>query len=121
MTIRRYQDLLVWQKSMDLALVAYRICRGFPTEERFGLSSQLSRAAVSVPSNLAEGHARISRGDFRRHVSIARGSLAEFETVLLLAERLGYLDRIATEEARGLAESVGRMLTRLLLRLRTSS
>jgi len=73
--IKSYRDLIVWQKSMTLAVEIYQLTRRLPTREQFGIASQLRRASVSIPANLAEGHARGSRGDFRRHVSVARGSL----------------------------------------------
>ena len=73
----RYADLLVWQKAMDLVVEIYRLCELLPTAERYGLISQMQRAAVSIPSNIAEGHARKSTGAFQNHLSIAAGSLAE--------------------------------------------
>ncbi len=118
MAIQNYRDLIVWQKSMDLAMTAYRLTESFPSRERFGLAVQLQRSAVSVPANIAEGHERHSRGDFRRHVSIASGSLAELETHLELSVRLGYLSAEFLGEARLLTVEVGRMLSTLLRRLR---
>ena len=117
--IQNYRDLIVWQKSMDLTTAVYRLAGSFPANERFGLTSQMQRSAVSVPTNIAEGHERHSRGDFRRHVSIASGSLAELETHLEIATRLGYLAPGATDEPRLLTVEVGRMLSTLLRRLRT--
>ncbi|MDP3872798.1 MAG: four helix bundle protein [Methyloversatilis sp.] len=90
--VRSYRDLLVWQRAMDLALAVYALSRSFLEGERFALVSQLRRAAVSVPSNIAEGHARSSTRDFLRFLSIAAGSLAEIETQLLLSHRLDYVD-----------------------------
>lgn len=90
MSIKSYRDLDVWQRAMDVAEVVYRISSGFPADERFGLVSQLRRSAVSVPSNIAEGHARFSTKDYLRHLSYAMGSLAEVETQLLLSRNLGY-------------------------------
>jgi four helix bundle protein len=121
MSIRSYRDLIVWQKSMDLATAVHRRTRSLPAMERFGLGAQLSRAAVSIPSNIAEGHERDSRADYRRHVSIARSSTAELETQLELAARLGYLGLEETRVLMTLAGEVGRMLTSLRGRLRPAS
>jgi four helix bundle protein len=116
--IKSYRDLIVWQKSMTLAVEIYRLGRRLPMREQFGLSSQLQRASVSIPANLAEGHSRGSRGDFRRHVSVARGSLAELETHLELVRRIGLISAKETAAAERLAEEVGRMLSTLLRRLK---
>jgi four helix bundle protein len=89
--INSYRELKVWQLGMQLARDVYLLTRQFPKHEVYGLSSQLQRASVSVPANLAEGHAKDSTKDFLRHISIAQGSLAETETHLLLAESLDYL------------------------------
>jgi four helix bundle protein len=104
---------------MDLAVEVYHLARTLPDAERFGLASQLQRAATSIPSNLAEGHERRSRGDFRRHVSMARGSVAEIETQLELGRRVGLLAEDASRSVELLAAEVGRMLSTLLRRLKT--
>ena len=88
--IRNYRDLAVWQKGMDIALHVYQATKDFPSDERFGLTSQLRRAAASVPANIAEGHARSSTKDYLRFVAIAIGSLAETATFVELAGRLNY-------------------------------
>jgi four helix bundle protein len=88
--IRNYRDLNVWQRGMDIALHVYQVTKDFPADERFGLSSQLRRAAASVPANIAEGHARSSTKDYLRYVAIAIGSLAETAPFIELAGRLGY-------------------------------
>ncbi|MEX2306501.1 MAG: four helix bundle protein [Pirellulales bacterium] len=88
--LRNYRDLAVWQRGMDIALEVYEVTKEFPADERFGLTSQLRRAAVSVPANIAEGHARSSTKDYLRYVAIAIGSLAETATFIELAGRLGY-------------------------------
>jgi four helix bundle protein len=93
--ISSYRDLDVWNLGIDLVVSCYRITHSFPRQEEYGLSAQLRRAAVSVPSNIAEGHARASTGDYLRHLSIAHGSLAELETHLEIARRLGYLEQTA--------------------------
>ncbi len=86
-----YRDLLVWQKSMALVKDIYKITAGFPSEEKFGLTSQMRRAAVSVPSNIAEGQARNTTGEFVQFNSYAEGSLAELDTQLTLAVELDFL------------------------------
>ena len=85
-----FRDLEVWQQAMDLVVECYRLSEAFPKDERYGLTSQLRRAAVSIPSNIAEGHARQHTKEFLQFLSIARGSLAELETQLILAERLNF-------------------------------
>ena len=89
--IPSYRDLDVWQLAMDLVVEIYRVTRALPAEEKFGLSAQLRRAAVAIPSNIAEGHSRLGAGEFRRFVSIARGSGAEVETQLAVAVALGFI------------------------------
>ncbi len=88
--VSSFRDLKVWQLGMLLAKEIYVLTREFPNHELYGLTSQIRRAAVSVPANIAEGHARDSTKDFMRFISIARGSIAEVETHLLLAESLSY-------------------------------
>ncbi len=90
MKVRNYQDLIVWQKAMELVEEVYRFSKPFPRDEIFGLTSQLRRAAVSIPSNIAEGQGRRSTADFLRHLSIAYGSLREVETQVLISTRLEY-------------------------------
>src|SRR3979411_1014515 len=90
MKVRHYQELIVWQKAMDLVEEVYKVSRSFPREEIYGLTSQLRRAAVSIPSNVAEGQGRRTTTDFLRHLSIAYGSLLEVETQVLIATRLNY-------------------------------
>jgi len=90
MPLQSYRQLKVWQLGMELAKEVYLLTEKFPKREIYGLSSQVQRAAVSVPSNLAEGHTRESTKEFLRYIAIAQGSLAETETHLLLAESLGY-------------------------------
>jgi four helix bundle protein len=97
-----YQDLLVWQRSMDLVERVYRLTASFPRSEQWGLTSQMRRAVISVPSNIAEGYGRQATGEYRHHLSIGRGSLLELETQVLLSKRLNYLqpsdaDSVITE------------------------
>jgi four helix bundle protein len=117
MTIRSFRDLEAWQLGMDLVIESYRITRSFPREEQFGLTTQLRRAAVSVPSNIAEGHNRGATGAYINHLSIALGSEAELQTILEIAVRLGYVATTATEEAENLSRTVGRMLRALIGKL----
>ena len=118
-TIQTYRDLLVWQKSMDLVVEIYRLVKFLPQEERFGLASQMRRAVVSIPANIAEGHGRLHRGDYIHHLSMARGSLTETETHLLIAIRLGYLQKEGAEETWRLLQEVGRLLNGLIRALRS--
>jgi four helix bundle protein len=113
-TVRSYRDLLAWQKSVDLVNEIYCCTRTFPREELYGLVSQLRRAAISVPSNIAEGHARISTGEFKQFLGHALGSLMELETQLVISGRLGY---IGAQESRDLLEraaEVGRLVNGIL-------
>src|SRR5438477_6917920 len=93
MGIQTYRDLTVWQKSMDMVVEIYRLAKLLLKDEQFGLVSQVKRAAVSVPANIAEGHGQLHKGVFLRHLSIAKGSLTEVETHLQIAVRLDYLNR----------------------------
>lgn len=86
--IRSYRDLVVWQKGMDLVEGVYRVTKAFPKDEVYGLTSQIRRAVVSIPSNIAEGQSRMTSGEFIHFLGIARGSLAELETQIILAQRL---------------------------------
>src|SRR3989338_9416890 len=104
-----YQNLVVWQKAMDFVVSLYKLTEAFPESERFGLSSELRRAAVSVPSNIAEGYRRRSSGDFARFLRIAYGSASELETQLEIARRLGYGDPDERRRARALLTEVLRM------------
>ena len=107
---KSYRDLEVWQRSMQFAKRIYQVTQAFPSDERFGLTNQLRRASVSVPSNLAEGHARFGAGEFSRFISIAMGSIAEIETQVLLSQDLGYLKQTTTEELLAELETIGKML-----------
>jgi four helix bundle protein len=103
---------------MELLIAAYALARLLPRDELFGLTSQIRRAAASVPSNIAEGHARYHRGDFVHHLSMARGSLAELETLLDACEALNYFRAEEVSRARGLADEVRRMLGSMIMRLK---
>ena len=115
--IRSYRDLHVWQLGVRLVIESYEVGRRLPANERFGLTAQIRRAAVSVPANIAEGHGRSSRGDYRHHIWIAAGSLRELETLFEILAVLRYVDEKSLEKVRGLCDELGRMLTRLAKRL----
>ena len=111
---RAYRELIVWQRAMDLVVSAYALAILFPREEQYGLISQIQRAAVSVPGNIAEGQGRESLKPFLNHLGIARGSLAELDTLLLLAVRLGYLAEAALADVNGQIIEVRRLLRGLV-------
>ncbi|MGW8257530.1 MAG: four helix bundle protein [Thermoguttaceae bacterium] len=113
MGINSYQELKVWQLGMALTKEIYLLTKRFPQQEIYGLTSQLQRAAVSVPANIAEGHARGSTKEFIRHVSIAQGSLAELETHLLIAAELGYCTRSMIEQTLKRCSEESKMLSSL--------
>jgi four helix bundle protein len=113
MPAKTYRSLEVWQKAMDLVEAIYRLSAEFPKEEKYGLTSQMQRAAVSVPANIAEGYGRTHRGDYLHHLSIARGSLAELETHLTIVVRLKFVTRDRAVEVWSLTQSVGKMLRKL--------
>jgi four helix bundle protein len=107
--VNSYRDLLAWQLAMQLTEHVYRVTSTFPNKETYALANQLQRAAVSVPSNIAEGHARSSTKDYLRFISIAMGSLAELETQLELSARLDYIDQPKLGELLAIADEPGRM------------
>lgn len=113
MRVASHRDLLVWQKAMDLVTASYRLTSKFPKTETYGLASQLQRAAVSIPANIAEGKGRATTGAYLQHLSIAAGSLAELDTHLGVALRLGYVDQREITGITEQLEEVGRMLTGL--------
>lgn len=109
-----YRDLIVWQKAMELVYVVYEATQSFPKHELYGLVSQMRRAAVSIPSNVAEGKGRSSDRDFLLFLQHSRGSLHELETQILIAEHLGYVDAIKAAKLQDLAREVGRLLMGLM-------
>jgi len=117
--MRGHKELIVWQKAMEMVTEIYRLTRNFPKEEMYGLVSQMRRAAVSIPSNIAEGQGRQSKGEFRQFLGIARGSYAELETQIEIAKNLGFLT-IPNPIDDQLAE-VGRLLNGLIKSLATSN
>jgi four helix bundle protein len=113
MTIRNYQDLVAWQKAVDLTEQVYRCTRGFPKEELYALTSQMRRAAVSVASNIAEGQGRRSDKAFLYHLSVAHGSVRELETQVIVSGRLGLLDEASVADLLSGTAEVGRLVTGL--------
>lgn len=110
MKVNSYRDLAVWQLAMQLTEDVYRITGAFPNKETYALANQLQRAAVSVQSNIAEGHARGYTKDYLRFIAIAMGSLAEVETQLELSARLQYVNEIELSELLATTDELGRML-----------
>lgn len=109
-----FKELIVWQKSMDLVVEIYQIIRALPYEERFALADQMRRAAISIPSNIAEGNSRQSSKEYHHFLSISLGSMAELETQLLLCQRLGYFCEERTKFAFRLMDEIGRMLNSIM-------
>jgi four helix bundle protein len=112
-----YKDLIVWQRAIEMTLAIYRLTQIFPTEERYGLTSQLRRAGVSVASNIAEGYGRLSTGEYKQFLGMARGSNLEVQTQLVIARELGFGNLEQLEKADGLSQEVARMLIALLRKL----
>jgi four helix bundle protein len=121
MASQNYRDLVAWQKAMDLVVAVYQVSASFPREEVYGLTSQLRKAAVSVPSNIAEGQGRGSKKEFAHFLRVAHGSLREVETQTLIAARLAYLPATSSDEVLNLASSAGRLITGLINSLRRGS
>ena len=112
--MQSFRDLHVWQRSIQLTVCIYRLTKRFPREEVYGLSSQIRRSAVSVASNIAEGQGRLTTGEFRQFLGIARGSNFEPQTQLEIARALGLEDSMSIDEAEGLSHEVGKMIYALL-------
>ena len=108
-----YRDLLVWQRAIDLACVAYKVTQAYPNSERFGLISQTRRAAVSVSCNIAEGQGRARRGEFLNQLSVARGSLQELESLFIVAQRLQYITAEVLQTLLAETDQISRMLLQL--------
>src|ERR1041385_4527824 len=116
---RSYKDLLVWQKAIALAKIVYRFTQKYPSEEKFGLVAQMRRAAVSIPSNIAEGQARHTTGEFIQFLSHAEGSVAELDTQLILSIELKFCSESAAEPVFALVSEIRRMLNALRRKLAT--
>jgi four helix bundle protein len=119
--VSSYRDLVVWQKAMSLTGEIYRLVKLLPNEERFALSDQMRRAAVSIPSNIAEGQDRNSYKEFINFLSIARGSRAELETQLQICVEVGYLSPQNISNAMSLLQELGKMLSSLISKLKTGA
>lgn len=117
--IRSFRDLRVWTRGIEIVEEVYRSTARMPRDEHYGLRSQMRRAAVSVPSNVAEGYGRVHRGDYLRHLSFAMGSLHELETQLEISFRLGYLDRPVLDRIQVLIRGEAGMLYRMTRALKT--
>jgi len=113
MPVKSYRDLIVWQKAMDLVEAVYRVSQKFPSEEKFGLTAQIRRAAVSIPSNIAEGQSRGTARDFNKFLDISYGSLSETKTQIIIASRLNYLNHDELNKLLTDAGEVGRLLNGL--------
>ncbi len=112
-----FKELRVWQKSMDLVEEIYVLTKVLPKDEEYGLKSQIKRAVVSVPSNIAEGNSRHTTKEYVNFLSIARGSLSEVLTQLLVCIRLGYLEEEQTKKAEDMIEEISRMLNAMITKL----
>jgi four helix bundle protein len=108
--VTSYRELIAWQKAVDLVVTVYKVTDQLPSDEKFGLTHQVRRAAVSVPSNIAEGQGRSSVNEFLRFLSISRGSLCELETQILIAQRLGFISDLERDHVLRDADEVGRLL-----------
>ncbi len=108
--VESYRDLVAWRNAMEIVEAVYAATSRFPADEKFGLVSQLRRAAVSIPSALAEGHERASTREYSHYVSIAKGSLAEVETQVLIAQRLGYMESTTVDRLLSRCDEQGRLL-----------
>jgi four helix bundle protein len=116
--IKTYRDFIVWQKSMDLVEYTYRLTKSFPKDELFGLTGQVRRASVSVPSNIAEGFGRNSDGDFYRFLTISTGSLFEIQTQMEIALRLNYIQQAEFDVFFSDTREIERMLSSLMKKLK---
>ena len=117
MSLMKYEDLVVWQKAMDLVVEVYDIVKMLPKDEMYALSDQMKRAAVSIPSNIAEGQERNTTKEFIQFLHIAKGSKGELETQLMICVRLKYLTQPQVETARSLLSEIGKMLNALVQKL----
>jgi four helix bundle protein len=116
-TIKSFRDLEIWRKGIEFVKVIYKITGSFPTTENYGLTSQIRRSAVSIPSNIAEGHIRGHRTEFKQFLFIALGSLAELETQIIIANELGYLNINKRTDTVTLIDSLGKQIRSLILKL----
>ena len=117
MKVSNYKDLIVWQKAMDLSVALYKSTSSFPKEEVYGITAQMRRAAVSVVSNIAEGHSRNTTGEYRQFLGVAKGSLCELETQIMLSNRLNYLSDESTAKLLSISDEVGKMIVAIKAKL----
>ena len=117
MSLKTYEELIIWQKSMDLVVEIYCLTKQLPKEELYGIISQMRRAAISIPSNIAEGYSRNSRKEYVQFIYIARGSKSELETQLKICERLGYLSNEQIKDAQNIIKEISKMFNVLLKNL----
>lgn len=115
--MQNFKELRIWQKSVDLVALIYKVTKRFPDEEKFGLTNQMRRCAVSIPSNIAEGHMRTTNKVFKQFISIARGSCAELETQSLIANRLGFITQQQYQELDEKITEVAKMLSAFSVKL----
>ena len=116
--VQSYRDLVIWTKAIELVTEIYRVTKYFPKEKLYGLTSQIRRAAVSIPSNIAEGHGKLSRREYQHFLGHARGSLAEVETQIIISRNLGYLSEEVVSRILDLSMEIGRILNGLLTALK---
>ncbi len=121
MAWKHYSEMIVWQKSMDLVVEIYRLVKMLPVDERYALSEQMRRAAVSIPSNIAEGESRKTDKEFKHFFSIAKGSVSEVETQLFICRRINYLTEEQIQNSVLLCQEVRRMITKLIQNYTTIS
>ena len=121
MAVSYFTELTVWQKSMDLSADIYAAVKLLPREETYGLSDQMRRAVISIPSNIAEGNQRASKREYSQFLYIAKGSLAELITQIMLCERLGYMKKEKKEQLIEQCFEIGRMLSGLINKLKMES
>ena len=114
-----FKELLVWKKSIEFVTEIYEITAAFPSEEKFGLVSQIRRSAVSIPSNIAEGNARRSSADYIQFLKIARGSGAEVETQIIISKNLGFIEEVKSEELTSKITEIMKMINGLINYLKT--
>ena len=121
MAIRSYRDLEVWKAAVDMVEMTYRVTSEFPADEKYGLKSQMQRAAVSIAANIAEGYGRSHRREYLNYLSMANGSLAEYETHLIIATRVKFVNRNDAKLIWEQAKRVGQMLRKLMESLSTDT
>ncbi len=119
--VKNYRDLLVWQKSMTLVTNVYKLIENLPSEEKYGLQSQIKRSAISIPSNIAEGHSRWYKKEFLHHLSISYGSLAELETQLLIAAELRFIKQDEFQFIFEKTTEIGKMINGLRKKLKITN